>query len=131
MTEGTIVKWCKQEGDPYKPGDVICEIQTDKAVVSMEADDDGVLAKIMVPEGEAGVKVGQLIALSVEEGEDWKDVQIPAPEKKPKAEKKDEPAAATPKAAAEGQVGEHKFVHVANVGPATNLLMTQYGIDPR
>ncbi len=57
MTEGTIVKWCKQEGEEFKAGDVLCEIQTDKAVVSMEMDDEGVLAKIMVPEGESGVKV--------------------------------------------------------------------------
>ena len=57
MTEGTIVKWSKQEGEAFKAGDVICEIQTDKAVVSMEADDEGVLAKIMVPEGESGIKV--------------------------------------------------------------------------
>merc|ERR1719367_2676117 len=79
MTEGTIVKWCKNEGDTISAGDVICEIQTDKAVVSMEWDDDAILAKIMVPEGTAGISVNSLIALTVEPGEDWKDVQIPAP----------------------------------------------------
>merc|ERR1719273_1215051 len=78
MTEGTIVKWCKNEGDTISAGDVICEIQTDKAVVSMEWDDDAILAKIMVPEGTAGISVNSLIALTVEPGEDWKDVQIPA-----------------------------------------------------
>ena len=78
MTEGTIVKWCKQEGEKLSAGDVLCEVQTDKAVVAMEVDDDAILAKILVPEGEAGVPVNKLIALTVEEGEDWKDVQIPA-----------------------------------------------------
>ena len=78
MTEGTIIKWCFKEGEKISAGDVLCEIQTDKAVVSMEVDDDCVLAKILVPEGETNVKIGSLIALTVEEGEDWKDVQIPA-----------------------------------------------------
>ncbi len=78
--------------------------------------------------------MGQLIALSVEEGEDWKDVQIPAKKKEKKAAPADAPApaAAAPQAAeAGGRTGEHKFVHVPNAGPATNLLLTQYGIDPR
>ena len=48
MTEGTIVKWLKQEGDTVEPGDILCDIQTDKAVVSMEIEEDGILAKIIV-----------------------------------------------------------------------------------
>jgi hypothetical protein len=48
MSEGTIVKWLKQEGDPVAPGDVLCDIQTDKAVVSFETEEEGVLAKILV-----------------------------------------------------------------------------------
>lgn len=47
MTEGTIVKWLKKEGDPIAPGDVLCEIQTDKAVMSFETEEEGILAKIM------------------------------------------------------------------------------------
>ena len=61
MEEGTIVKWYKAEGEAIAAGDVLCDIQTDKAVVAMEADEDGVVAKILVGEGEAAVKVGQLI----------------------------------------------------------------------
>merc|ERR1719480_709303 len=76
MEEGTIVKWHKAEGEAIAAGDVLCDIQTDKAVVSMEADDDGVVAKIIMEEG-AGAKVGTLIALMVGGGEDWKDVAIP------------------------------------------------------
>ena len=52
MMEGTIVKWCVQEGETFAAGDVLCEVQTDKAVVSMEADDEGIMAKILVQEGE-------------------------------------------------------------------------------
>merc|ERR1719186_1282080 len=78
MTEGTIVKWYKKEGEAISAGDVLCDIQTDKAVVSMECDDDGVVAKILMAEGSSGVEVGTLIALMVEEGQDWKDVAIPA-----------------------------------------------------
>lgn len=48
MTEGTIVKWCKKEGDTISPGDVLCEIQTDKAVMSFETEEEGILAKILV-----------------------------------------------------------------------------------
>lgn len=79
MTEGTIVKWLKKEGDPVVPGDVICDIQTDKAVISMETDEEGILAKILVPEDTKDIKVGTLIALMVGEGEDWKAVEIPGP----------------------------------------------------
>merc|ERR1712106_856901 len=79
MTEGTIVKWYKKEGEAISAGDALCDIQTDKAVVSMECDDDGVVAKILMAEGSAGVEVGTLIALVVEVGQDWKDVAIPAP----------------------------------------------------
>lgn len=78
MTEGTIVKWLKKEGDPVVPGDVICDIQTDKAVISMETDEEGILAKILVPEDTKDIKVGTLIALMVGEGEDWKAVELPS-----------------------------------------------------
>lgn len=48
MSEGTIVRWLKKEGDPIAPGDVLCDIQTDKAVVSFETEEEGILAKILV-----------------------------------------------------------------------------------
>ena len=124
-----------QEGEKINAGDVLCEIQTDKAVVSMEIDDDAVLAKIMFPEGSAGIQVGQLIALTVEEGEDWQDVQIPAVEAPSSAgddaPKADSSAPAPTPAASEGVSVSHTFEHVANVGPATNLLLAQYGIKSR
>jgi pyruvate/2-oxoglutarate dehydrogenase complex dihydrolipoamide acyltransferase (E2) component len=60
MSEGTIVKWYKKEGEKVGAGDLLCDIQTDKAVVSMEADDEGVLAKILMAEGSSGVEVRSL-----------------------------------------------------------------------
>lgn len=125
MTEGTIVKWCKQEGETLNPGDVLCEVQTDKAVVAMEVDDEGILAKILVPEGETGVKVNTLIALTVNEGEDWKDVQIPAVD--------DESEVATPSEAPKAEREVTKAGHVSPIpkaGPSVMLLCAQYGIDP-
>ncbi|XP_014612908.1 PREDICTED: dihydrolipoyllysine-residue acetyltransferase component of pyruvate dehydrogenase complex, mitochondrial-like [Polistes canadensis] len=77
MESGTIVKWLKKEGDKINPGDAIADIQTDKAVVAMEVEDEVVLAKIIVPEGTKDIKVGTLIALTVDEGEDWKSVEAP------------------------------------------------------
>lgn len=77
MTDGTIVKWIIQEGGPITPGDVVCDIQTDKAVVSFEVEEEGTLAKILVPENTPNVKVGTLIGLMVAPGEDWQKVDIP------------------------------------------------------
>ncbi|KAG1663187.1 Pyruvate dehydrogenase protein X component, mitochondrial [Nymphon striatum] len=80
MTEGTIVKWLKQEGDAVSPGDVLCEIQTDKAVVAMDIEEEGIMAKILISEDTNDIKVGTLIALMVDEGENYKDVEIPIEE---------------------------------------------------
>ena len=60
MTEGTIVKWYKKEGDTIGAGDLLCDIQTDKAVVSMESDDEGILAKILIAEGSSGIQVNHI-----------------------------------------------------------------------
>jgi len=70
MTEGTLSRWVKKEGDAVKSGDVIAEIETDKATMEVEAVDEGVLAKILVSEGSQGVAVNTPIALLLEEGED-------------------------------------------------------------
>src|ERR1700735_3502706 len=72
MEKGNLAKWLKKEGDAVKTGDVIAEIETDKATMEYEAVDDGVLAKIVVPEGTADVPVNQLIAVLASEGEDVK-----------------------------------------------------------
>jgi pyruvate dehydrogenase E2 component (dihydrolipoamide acetyltransferase) len=70
MEKGNLAKWLKKEGEAVKPGDVIAEIETDKATMEVEAVDEGVLARIVVPEGTADVPVNQLIAVLAGEGED-------------------------------------------------------------
>ena len=70
MTEGTLARWLKKEGDEVKSGQVIAEIETDKATMEVEAVDEGKLAKILVPAGTSGVKVNATIAILLEEGED-------------------------------------------------------------
>src|SRR3954451_13951667 len=77
MEKGNLAKWLKQEGDKVAPGDVIAEIETDKATMEVEAVDEGVLAKIVVPEGTSDVPVNQLIGLIAGEGEDPKSVEAP------------------------------------------------------
>ena len=70
MTEGTLAKWLLKEGDPVSSGDMLAEIETDKATMEVEAIDDGVLARILVPEGTEGVAVNAPIAILLEGGED-------------------------------------------------------------
>jgi pyruvate dehydrogenase E1 component beta subunit len=70
MEEGTLAKWLVKEGDDVKSGDILAEIETDKATMEFEAVDEGKIAKILVPEGTDGVKVGQPIALLTGDGED-------------------------------------------------------------
>jgi pyruvate dehydrogenase E2 component (dihydrolipoamide acetyltransferase) len=70
MLEGKLVKWNKKEGDKVKPGEVIAEVETDKATMEVESVDEGVLAKIVVPGGTEAVKVNTLIGILLEEGED-------------------------------------------------------------
>ncbi|MEL7232725.1 MAG: biotin/lipoyl-containing protein, partial [Pseudomonadota bacterium] len=69
MEEGTLSKWLKAEGDAIEAGDVIAEIETDKATMEVEAVDEGVLAKILIGPGTEGVKVNEVIALLAEDGE--------------------------------------------------------------
>jgi pyruvate dehydrogenase E2 component (dihydrolipoyllysine-residue acetyltransferase) len=111
MEKGNLAKWLKKEGDTVKTGDVIAEIETDKATMEYEAVDDGTLAKIVVPEGTQDVPVNSLIAVLAGEGEDVKAaaagaakaapppkaVEAPKPAAKPEPPK---PAPATPSAPA-------------------------------
>lgn len=100
MEKGNLAKWLKKEGDAVKSGDVIAEIETDKATMEVEAVDEGTLAKIMVPEGTADVPVNQVIAVLAGDGEDVKAAAAGAgatPAPKPHAaEPKPAPAATAP-----------------------------------
>merc|ERR1719187_2145327 len=121
MVEGTIVKWLKNEGDPIVPGDALCDIQTDKAVVTMDTEEEGTLAKILVGDNSADVPVGKLIAVLAPEGEDWKTIEIPA----------EEADSGSAEAVAETPVeAEHDDGHGhETMWPSVRLLLEQYGIS--
>jgi len=108
MEQGTLAKWLKAEGDRIEPGDIIAEIETDKATMEFEAIDEGLLEKILVPAGTEDVAVGAVIALIAGEGEATAPAPAPAaaPEPAPEpapapAPKAEKPAAAAPAAAAD------------------------------
>ncbi|MGK6319813.1 pyruvate dehydrogenase complex E1 component subunit beta [Sphingomonas sp. DT-204] len=94
MEEGTIAKWLVKEGDTVKSGDILAEIETDKATMEFEAVDEGTVAKILVPEGTDGVKVGTVIATIAGEGEEASGGAVPAgqPAETSKAPAADKPA---------------------------------------
>ena len=96
MEEGTLAKWLKKEGDTVTAGDIIAEIETDKATMEFEAVDEGILGKILIAEGSEGVKVNTPIAVLIEEGEsaDAVAASAPAPAAAAPAEAAPAPAAA-------------------------------------
>jgi pyruvate dehydrogenase E2 component (dihydrolipoamide acetyltransferase) len=140
MTEGNLARWLKKEGDAVKPGDVIAEIETDKATMEVEAADEGKLGKILVAEGSQGVKVNDVIAVLLEEGESAGDIKAsaaaaPAPKTEAAPAKAEAPTAAAPAptpatapAAPAPKVapasGERQFV-----SPLAKRLAQQHGLD--
>ena len=147
MTEGKLAKWLKKEGDKIKSGEVIAEIETDKATMEMEAVDEGVLGKILIPEGTEKVSVNEPIAILLDEGEKLgaapppKAAPAPAPkaEAKPAAAPAPQPAAAVspapaakapapmvaPAAAPAKPKGERIFI-----SPLARRLAKDAGLDP-
>ena len=109
MEEGKLAKWLKKEGDKVAAGDVIAEIETDKATMEVEAVDEGTLGKILVAEGTEGVKVNTPIALLLAEGEDKKALEgfkgAAAPAPKPAEAPKPAPAPAAAVAQPSASVG--------------------------
>ncbi len=97
MEEGTLAKWHVKEGDAVSSGDIMAEIETDKATMEFEAVDEGVMGKILIAEGTEGVKVNDVIAILLEDGESADDIQAPA-EKAAEPAKSDDAAAAKPSA---------------------------------
>ena len=102
MTEGNLARWVKKEGDNVRSGDIVAEIETDKATMEVEAVDEGVLGKILVPEGTEGVKVNTPIAVLLAEGEDAGD----AAEVAKAPERPDQPASDTPAKKPDADTGE-------------------------
>jgi pyruvate dehydrogenase E2 component (dihydrolipoamide acetyltransferase) len=138
MTEGNLAKWLKNEGEAVKPGDVIAEIETDKATMEVEAVDEGKLGKILVPAGSQGVKVNQPIALLLEEGEDASALAkaataapkpaapapTPAPATAPAPVASQPAAAPTPAPVAAAATGERVFA-----SPLARRMAQQAGLD--
>jgi pyruvate dehydrogenase E2 component (dihydrolipoamide acetyltransferase) len=104
MEKGNLAKWLKKEGEAVKTGDVIAEIETDKATMEYEAVDDGVLAKIVVPEGTNDVPVNRLIAVLAQEGEDPKAAAAAAGKGAPSPKASAAPAPTSQAAAATSPV---------------------------
>lgn len=133
MEEGNLAKWHVKEGDSVSAGDVIAEIETDKATMEVEAVDEGTVAKIAVEEGAQGVKVNAVIAVLIEEGEDESAVDAtPAPkaetkEAKPEPTKAETPTVAAPApkvAPAPAKSGERVFA-----SPLARRIAEQNGVD--
>jgi pyruvate dehydrogenase E2 component (dihydrolipoamide acetyltransferase) len=82
MEEGTLAKWLVKEGDTVESGDVMAEIETDKATMEFEAVDEGIIGKILVPEGSSGVKVNEIIAILLDDGEDVSNIEVQETENK-------------------------------------------------
>ncbi|MET3854693.1 pyruvate dehydrogenase complex dihydrolipoamide acetyltransferase [Rhizobium sp. OAE497] len=140
MEEGNLAKWLVKEGDTVKSGDVIAEIETDKATMEVEAVDEGTVAKIVVPAGTEGVKVNALIAVLAAEGEDVKAAasgagSAPKAEAAPAPKAEAAPAAAQPAAAAAAPAPAAAPAAAASSGnrtfssPLARRLAKEAGID--
>lgn len=143
MTEGNLARWLKKEGERIKAGDVIAEIETDKATMEVEAVDEGTLGKIVVPAGTEGVKVNEVIAYILEEGEDASALQkaggakgdsAPAAAKtgttpEPKQEEKPAASAAPQKAASAAAASGAESGTRVIASPLAKRMAAQAGID--
>ncbi|XP_039023561.1 dihydrolipoyllysine-residue acetyltransferase component 1 of pyruvate dehydrogenase complex, mitochondrial-like isoform X2 [Hibiscus syriacus] len=122
MNQGNIFKWTKKEGDKIEVGDIICEIETDKATLEFESLEEGYLAKILAPEGSKDVAVGQPIAITVEDPNDIKAVKSSVVGDS--AVKKQEPRHKKSKS----EVKEQKS-GFTKISPSAKLLISEYGLD--
>lgn len=138
MTEGNIATWKIKEGDSYAAGDVILEIETDKATMDVEAQDDGILMKIMQGDGSKNVQVGSRIGVIAEPGDDISSLELPADEKPAQKEaKKDEPAQqpqsqeAAPEKKSSGpkKTGENAPPQKYPLYPSVEHLIKENGLD--
>jgi pyruvate dehydrogenase E2 component (dihydrolipoamide acetyltransferase) len=127
MEEGTLAKWLVKEGDTVKSGDILAEIETDKATMEFEAVDEGIVGKILVAEGTAGVKVNTPIAVLVEDGESAE--AAPAPKATPAAPPKAEVAAPAAVAAAPAAAAPKASGARVMASPLARRLAKERGVD--
>ncbi|XP_010931437.1 dihydrolipoyllysine-residue acetyltransferase component 1 of pyruvate dehydrogenase complex, mitochondrial isoform X1 [Elaeis guineensis] len=126
MNQGNIAKWRKKEGDKIDVGDVLCEIETDKATLEFESLEEGFLAKILTPEGSKDVLVGQPIAITVEDPDEIKN--LPADISKGVEAKQDKPTQdLTHDVKHEGISEKPNF---SRISPSARLLIAEYGLEP-
>lgn len=136
MTEGKLARWTKKEGDKIKSGDVIAEIETDKATMEVEAVDEGVLGKILIAEGTEGVAVNTVIAMILEEGETANDIGA-APKAAPLAAKAVSPSpevAVAPSPSPRGGEGRGEGIEPTQgsrifATPLARRMAEQMGVD--
>jgi pyruvate dehydrogenase E2 component (dihydrolipoamide acetyltransferase) len=130
MTEGNVTKWLKREGEEVHSGDVLAEIETDKATMEFEAVDDGRLGKILVPEGAQGIKVNQPIALLLGEGEDASTLErLDAPKAVPALPTEQTPAQAQPAPEAQAQAAPVRGNGRIFASPLARRMAHQAGLD--
>ncbi|KAF8968349.1 hypothetical protein BDZ97DRAFT_1800110 [Flammula alnicola] len=103
MTEGGIASWKKKEGEAFSQGDVLLEIETDKATIDVEAQDDGIMGKILAPDGTKGIPVGKVIGLLAEEGDDISNLEVPKEEPIPTSIPKEAEASASASSSSSSQ----------------------------
>ncbi|KAM0436919.1 hypothetical protein ACHAPT_002632 [Fusarium lateritium] len=133
MTEGNIASWKVKEGEPFSAGDVLLEIETDKATMDVEAQDDGVMVKIMTADGSKAVQVGSRIAVIAEASDDISSLEIPADEQ-PKAQAPKEtttaPAESKPaeKKTAPKPTGTGSYEHKYPLLPSVGHLVKEKGL---
>ncbi|XP_008788004.1 dihydrolipoyllysine-residue acetyltransferase component 1 of pyruvate dehydrogenase complex, mitochondrial isoform X2 [Phoenix dactylifera] len=126
MNQGNIAKWRKKEGDKIDVGDVLCEIETDKATLEFETLEEGFLAKILAPEGSKDVLVGQPIAITVEDLDEIKNLPADIP-KGVEAKQDKSIQDLTHDVKHEGRSEKPNF---SRISPSARLLISEYGLEP-
>ncbi|KAL5511547.1 PDX1 [Sanghuangporus vaninii] len=140
MTEGGIAQWKIKEGDAFHTGDVLLEVETDKATIEVEAQDDGVLGKIISPDGSKNIPVGKTIALIAEEGDDISNLEAPKEKEEPAkaSQKSDEEAKPQPSKTTQSALHEstpqpvHRDISIQSskpLFPSVQRLLAENGIE--
>ncbi|PIL30582.1 hypothetical protein GSI_07283 [Ganoderma sinense ZZ0214-1] len=136
MTEGGIASWKKQEGESFQAGDVLLEIETDKATIDVEAQEDGILGKILAPDGAKNIPVGKTIALLAEEGDNISNLEVPVDDaalsqqaEQPTPEPPKAPTPSTPKSETPTSAGYHVPHHSRPLFPSVLRLIQEHSIS--
>lgn len=139
MTEGNIASWKVKEGDSFSAGDVLLEIETDKATMDVEAQEDGIMVKIVSQDGSKGVQVGTRIAVVADAGDDVSALELPADEQPKAAQSASQPAAAAsqpeePKSAGQpakrpDTASSGTYEHSYPLLPSVGLLVHEHGLS--